>query len=79
MPSSRIHLEWLDMQLETGQVSRYRYHFEQAPPGAEGRPKPRARYHSADIEYACFETLDSKKTSAMDRRRQAVKVSVDEL
>jgi para-nitrobenzyl esterase len=50
--------KWLDEQLETGQSSVYRYHFEQAPPQPAGEPSHGA-YHSADIEFV-FQTLDSK-------------------
>ena len=50
--------KWLDMQLATGESPVYRYHFEQAPPAAEGK-RTRGAFHSADIVYV-FETLDSE-------------------
>jgi para-nitrobenzyl esterase len=50
--------KWIDQQSQTGASPVYRYHFEQAPPQAAGKPS-RGAYHSADIEYV-FETLASK-------------------
>ena len=51
--------KWLDQQLATGDSPVYRYHFEQAPPSAQGEHN-RGAFHSADIKYV-FETLDSEK------------------
>jgi para-nitrobenzyl esterase len=56
--------KWLEMQVQTGRSSVYRYEFDDAPPRAANAPplapgdNPLA-YHSAEIEFV-FGTLDSK-------------------
>jgi para-nitrobenzyl esterase len=60
--------KWIDEQTETGNSPVYRYHFEEAPPQAAGKPS-RGAYHSADIEYV-FETLGSKDLPWTDADRK---------
>lgn len=60
--------KWLEEQSQTGGADVYRYHFEEAPPVANGGPTHGA-YHSADIEYV-FETLDWKKLAWTDADRK---------
>jgi para-nitrobenzyl esterase len=41
--------KWLEMQGVTGNSARYRYEFDDAPPGGDG--PSRGAYHSAEIEF----------------------------
>jgi para-nitrobenzyl esterase len=55
--------KWLEMHLQTGGASVYRYEFDQVPPPSEGHEaEADLAYHSAEIEYV-FGTLDWKKIS----------------
>jgi para-nitrobenzyl esterase len=55
--------KWLEMHLQTGESTVYRYEFDHAPPASEGHgAEAGLAYHSAEIEYV-FGTLDWKKIS----------------
>jgi len=55
--------KWLEMQVQTGEATVYRYEFDQVPPPSEKHEAEAGlAYHSAEIEYV-FGTLDWKKIS----------------
>jgi para-nitrobenzyl esterase len=53
--------KWIEMQVQTGEASVYRYEFDEVPPASEKHEAEAGlAYHSAEIEYV-FGTLDWKK------------------